>query len=128
MGYPVVHFEVLGKNPQALTSFYKQAFDWEIGPPIGPNNYALAHPQGQGSTNGDGGINGGIGGGMEGYEGHVTFYVAVPDLEAELAKIQRLGGSTMMAPEDVPGGPRIAMFRDPEGHAVGLVQVTNGQP
>jgi predicted enzyme related to lactoylglutathione lyase len=123
MGYPVVHFEVMGKDPQALRTFYKQAFDWEIGAPMpGPNNYALVKPQGEGST--EGGINGGIGGGIEGYDGHVTFYAAVPNLEVALDKIASLGGSTMMPPEDVPGGPRIALFKDPEGHVVGLVQGT----
>jgi len=29
---------------------------------------------------------------MEGYGGHVTFYVAVPNLEEALAKIHALGG------------------------------------
>jgi predicted enzyme related to lactoylglutathione lyase len=28
MGNPVVHFEVVGKDAQALQSFYKDAFDW----------------------------------------------------------------------------------------------------
>jgi predicted enzyme related to lactoylglutathione lyase len=32
----------------------------------------------------------------------------------------------MMPPNDVPGGPRIALFTDPEGHVVGLVQADSG--
>ena len=28
MGNPVVHFEVVGRDAQALESFYKDAFDW----------------------------------------------------------------------------------------------------
>jgi predicted enzyme related to lactoylglutathione lyase len=28
----------------------------------------------------------------------------------------------MMGPEDVPDGPSIAMFTDPEGHLVGLIK------
>lgn len=70
MGDPVVHFEVIGKDPAALQDFYKQAFDWEIEP----------------------------------------------------VKVATLGGATMMPPTQVPGGPRIALFTDPEGHAIGLVQ------
>jgi len=118
MGNPVVHFEIVGKDSQALQRFYKQVFDWQIGPPI-PGagiSYALVDPHGEA------GINGGIGGGMDDYAGHATFYVQVPDLEAALAKIQSLGGTTMMPPDQVPGGPRIALFNDPEGHVVGLVQ------
>jgi predicted enzyme related to lactoylglutathione lyase len=77
---------------------------------------AMAHP------GGDGGIDGGIGAAMDGGAGHVTFYVEVPDLEAALSKIESLGGSRVMEPEDVPEGPSIAMFADPEGHLVGLVK------
>jgi predicted enzyme related to lactoylglutathione lyase len=114
MSNPVVHFEVIGRDAQALQSFYKDAFDWHIEPAI--PNYAMAHP------GAESGINGGIGSSMGGGTGHVTFYVAVPDLEAALSKIEDLGGSTVMGPEDVPEGPRIAMFADPEGHVVGLVK------
>jgi uncharacterized protein len=114
MGNPVVHFEVVGKDAQALQSFYKDAFDWQMEPAI--PNYTIAHP------GGEGGINGGIGATMDGGAGHVTFYVAVPDLEAALSKIEGLGGSTVMEPSDVPDGPSIAMFTDPEGHLVGLVK------
>jgi predicted enzyme related to lactoylglutathione lyase len=114
MGNPVVHFEVIGRDAQALQNFYKHAFDWQIEPAI--PNYAIARPGGEGS------ISGGIGSAMEGGAGHVTFYVAVPDLEAALSKIKSLGGSTVMEPSDVPEGPSIAMFADPEGHVVGLVK------
>jgi hypothetical protein len=117
MGNPFVHFEVIGKDAKALQSFYRQAFDWEVGEPMeGLNNYATAQPHGHV------GIDGGIGGGMEGYGGHVTFYVAVPNLEEALAKIHALGGTTVMPPDAIPAGARIALFADPEGHVVGLVQ------
>ena len=119
MGNPVVHFEIIGSHVQALKDFYHSAFDWEIGPPMRSAN---THDYGIVTTHGDG-INGGIGGGVEGYGGHVTFYVAVPDLDAALAKIESLGGSTMMAPTTIPNGPRVALFGDPEGHMVGLVQM-----
>jgi predicted enzyme related to lactoylglutathione lyase len=119
MANPVVHFEIIGKDAPALRTFYKQAFEWRIDPPMsgaGVQDYAMVHPQA------NGGIDGGIGGGMEGYEGHVTFYVEVPDVEAALGKIETLGGRRVMGPEDVPGGPTIGLFADPEGHVVGVVQ------
>ncbi len=117
MANHVVHFEVLGKDPAALRNFYAQAFDWEVGPPMAEaNGYAMARPRGEG------GIAGGIGGGAEGYDGHVTFYIEAPDLDAALKKIGSLGGKIMMPPDKVPGGPTIALFTDPEGHVVGLVK------
>ena len=115
MGYPVVHFEVVGRDAQALQGFYKDAFDWQMQEAI-PDFYAMVHPSGEQ------GINGGIGAAMSGGAGHVTFYVEVPDLEAALSKIEGLGGSTVMGPTEVPDGPTIAMFADPEGHFVGLLK------
>ncbi|HXM19165.1 MAG TPA: VOC family protein [Candidatus Tumulicola sp.] len=127
MGNPVVHFEVMGKDAKALQSFYKQAFDWQFEPPVaGVNvpNYSLVHPQNGSTKGGIDGINGGIGDSPEGYAGHVTFYVAVPDIKAALGKIETLGGKRLMGPDVVPGGgPTIAMFADPEEHVIGLVQI-----
>jgi len=68
------------------------------------------------------GIGGGIGTGPEGYEGHVTFYVEVPDVEAALAKAERLGGDRMMGPEEMTSaGIIIGMLNDPEGHVIGVM-------
>jgi predicted enzyme related to lactoylglutathione lyase len=47
----------------------------------------------------------------------------VPNLEEALAKIEKLGGKTMMPPGQVLNGPRIALFLDPENHLIGLVQL-----
>ena len=59
----------------------------------------------------------------EGYEGHVTFYVEVDDVEEALKKAESLGGTRMMGPEEIPGvGITIALFTDPEGHVIGLVK------
>ena len=114
MSNPIVHVEVVGEDAEALQSFYRDAFDWQM-LPSGPG-YAMAHP------GVEGGINGGVGAAPEGGQGHVTFYVEVRDLEATLGKIESLGGSRVVGPMDVPDGPRIAMFTDPEGHLVGLIQ------
>jgi len=54
--------------------------------------------QREGNVNSDGaGIGGGIGVGPDGYDGHVTFYVEVPDVEAALAQAEILGGSRCSA-------------------------------
>ena len=63
-----------------------------------------------------------MGTGPEGYGGHVTFYVEVPDVEAALAKAESLGGSRMMGPEKVMEGVEIGLFNAPKGHVVGLVK------
>ncbi len=118
MGQPVVHFEVIGKDPEQLRSFYGELFDWQFGDPVGPTNYTIVDR----NTNPDGiGIGGGVGGVPEGYDGHVTFYVEVPDVEATLAQAATLGATRLMGPDQVPGGPVIGLFVDPQGHVIGLV-------
>ena len=78
---------------------------------------------GSGRCCASGASGGGVGTAPEGYGGHVTFYVEVPDVEAALAKAESLGGSRMMGPDEVPeAGITIGLFTDPEGHVVGLVK------
>ncbi|HEY2945010.1 MAG TPA: VOC family protein [Vicinamibacteria bacterium] len=113
MGNPVVHFEVVGRDAGALQGFYREAFGWRIEPQV--PGYAMALP------NAEDGINGGVGAAPNG-AGHVTFYVEVQDLSAALGRIETLGGRRVAGPMDVPGGPSIALFSDPEGHVVGLVK------
>jgi predicted enzyme related to lactoylglutathione lyase len=120
MGQPVVHFEIIGKDPDALQSFYTDLFGWEIDSD-NPMNYGVV--QREGNVNDDGvGIGGGVGPGPEGYDGHVTFYIEVPDVEAALAKAESLGGSRMMGPDEVMESVVIGLFNDPEGHVVGVVK------
>jgi predicted enzyme related to lactoylglutathione lyase len=120
MGQPVVHFEVIAKDAGRLQSFYSELFDWKIDAD-NPMNYGIV--QRDDNVNAEGvGIGGGIGGGPAGYDGHATFYVEVPDVEAALAKAEELGGSRMMGPETVMEGVEIGLFIDPEGHVVGVVR------
>ena len=112
MANPVVHFEITGKDGKALQSFYHDAFDWEID----ANN-----PMNYGMVNTGGAIAGGIGG-TDGSAPWVTFYVEVEDPQATLDKIERLGGKVRLGVTDVPGGPTMAQFVDPEGNVVGIVK------
>ena len=120
MGQPVVHFEVIGKDGQALQKYYAELFDWDIDT-NNPMNYGLVNRDDNLGPNGEG-IGGGIGSGPEGHEGHVTFYVGVDDVEAALAKAESLGGTRVMGPHTMEEPPiTLAHFADPEGHVIGLV-------
>jgi predicted enzyme related to lactoylglutathione lyase len=68
------------------------------------------------------GIAGGIGQGPDGYGGHITFYVEVPDVEAALVKAESLGGTRIMGPETIMENITLGQFSDPEGNVVGLTQ------
>jgi predicted enzyme related to lactoylglutathione lyase len=120
MGQPVVHFEVLAKDGDKLKSYYAELFGWQIDS-NNPMGYGTVDREG--NVNADGvGIGGGIGPAPEGYDGHVTFYVEVPDVEAALANAERLGGTRMMGPDQVMEGLELGLFNDPEGHLIGLVK------
>jgi predicted enzyme related to lactoylglutathione lyase len=123
MGQPVVHFEILGTDADRTQSYYSELFGWKIEPlPFeNPTNYGLVAREGNVNQEGIG-IGGGVGNAPEGYPGHVTFYVEVPDVEQALAKAESLGGTRMMGPDQVPGGPVIGLFQDPDGNSVGVVQ------
>jgi predicted enzyme related to lactoylglutathione lyase len=120
MGHPVVHFEIVGKDGDKLQSYYSELFGWDID---AGNEMKYGLVQREGNTNAEGvGVGGGIATGPEGYNGHVTFYVEVPDVEASLAQAESLGGSRMMGPDEVMEGLIIGLFNDPEGHTIGVMQ------
>jgi predicted enzyme related to lactoylglutathione lyase len=124
MGQPVVHFEVIGKDGAKLQSYYSELFGWEINSD-NPMKYGTVAREG--NVNADGaGIGGGVAGGPEGYEGHVTFYVEVPDVEASLATAESLGGHRVFGPDTVPGADvELGQFTDPEGHLIGLLRAAS---
>jgi hypothetical protein len=115
MANPVGWFEVLGSDGGTLQRFYGDAFGWTIDA-NNPMNYGMTEAK-------DTGIGGGIGPSQDG-SAQLTFYVEVSDLQATLDKIGELGGTTVMPPMDVPGGPTIAHFTDPAGNRVGLMQAS----
>ena len=111
MAHPVLHFEILGSNGAALQQYYSDLFGWEINAD-NPQNYGMV-------TGIDPGIGGGVGSSQDG-KPFVTVYVQSDDLQASLDKAESLGGKKVMEPMDIPDGPTIAMFSDPEGNVVGL--------
>ena len=120
MGNPVVHFEVIGTDGEKLRSYYSELFDWKIDAD-NEMNYGVINGDDNKSDSDTPSIGGGVAGGPEGYEGHVTFYVEVPDVEAALAKAESLGGARVMGPETLMGRMVLGQFTDPEGHVIGLI-------
>jgi predicted enzyme related to lactoylglutathione lyase len=117
----VVHFEIIGRDPAGLRTYYGDLFGWEYD--VGDTSSAEISQPGQygfvNSETNDGGINGGVGGG-DGHAAHIVFYVGVPDVEAALAEAERLGGTRVMGPSGKPGGLIVGQFTDPEGNLIGV--------
>jgi uncharacterized protein len=121
MGQAVVHFEVVGKDGEKLQRYYGELFGWTVNAD-NPMQYGMVDAKDNTSMTGDNGIGGGIGQGPDGYEGHVTFYVAVPDVEEALQKAESLGGTRVMGPENLMDMVELGQFKDPEGNVIGLVK------
>jgi predicted enzyme related to lactoylglutathione lyase len=112
MAGPIVHLEVTGQDGEKLQKFFSDLFGWQLNAD-NPMNY------GTGQIADDVGI--GVGPAQDG-TGAAVFYIGVDSVGDSLAKAESLGGKTMFGPMDVPGGPTIGIFTDPEGHMVGLFQ------
>lgn len=113
MANPVVHFEVVGRDADALAGFYGELFGWRSAAIEGMGYHMVEREEG--------GIGGGIGSSQDGGAGHVTFYVQVDDPQAALDRAVALGGSVVAPVMSIPNTVTLALFADPEGHVVGLV-------
>lgn len=119
MGQPVVHFEIVGADPEALRSFYSELFGWTF-EANDATNYAVVRREDV--TNADGvGISGSVGMAPSGSPGHVTFYVEVPDVAVALTQAEHLGGSRLYGPDRLGDHLEYGVFADPDGHMIGLV-------
>ena len=126
MSRPVVHFEVIGRDPKRLREYFGELFGWEFVTPS-PVAQEVSEPGSYGfldlvaSEDGTG-IRGGIGGGP-GYPSHAVFYVGVPNVEAALQRAESLGGARVMGPATSPSGLVVGHFTDPEGTLIGVAGV-----
>jgi predicted enzyme related to lactoylglutathione lyase len=113
MTNPVTHFEIHGRDGKKAQEFYSSLFGWSVDADNSMNYGMVPAPDGVG-------IGGGISQAM--HEPMVTVYVEVEDLDATLKMAESLGGKTVLPASDVPGGPSLAQFADPDGNIIGLTK------
>jgi predicted enzyme related to lactoylglutathione lyase len=115
MGNPVVHWELMSKQPEKVSEFYAKIFGWKVDhrPEF---NYRIVE------TGGQGGINGGIvkPDKPEPWPGNMLFYILVDDLAKYRKKIVAAGGKIHIEEQKVPGMGKFSLFTDPEGRMMGL--------
>jgi predicted enzyme related to lactoylglutathione lyase len=112
-GPQIVHWEIQSQNPDQLHRFYADAFGWSVDA-NNPMNYGMV------ASGGSDGINGGIGG-SPAQGSRVLVYANVSDINAALSRIESLGGRTIMPRTDA--GPVVmALYTDPEGNVMGIVE------
>ena len=55
-----------------------------------------------------------------GPSGHWVAYLATDDVDAAVRRAEKLGGSVLLGPLDLPGTGRVAVLRDPDEAVFGL--------
>ena len=118
MGRPVVHWELMSKDPAKVSQFYETVFEWKI-QHIPELNYRVVE------TGGEGGLNGGIVQPQrpEPWPGNMTLYIAVDDLADYRKRITEAGGKIHVEEQEVPGMGAFTLFTDPEGRMMGLWKI-----
>ena len=112
--HAVVHIEIPSADPKTNARFYGEAFGWKV-----DNSAMFDYWQFLPAA--------GPGGGFPGFNaemgiktGEVLIYIDTDDIEASLAKIESLGGKTLMPKQEIPGMGWFAFFADPTGNKVAL--------
>ena len=117
MDCPVVHFEIAGSEVSKLIDFYTSVFEWKIFP-LNEELY-IADPAS------DHGIEGHLFETTDemNFKNLVIIYVMVDDIQDCLKRTEELGGTILIQPQEIPGNAsHYALFRDPSGNSIGLLQ------
>ena len=110
------HFELMTADPEKCQAFYGAVFDWQFDGASMPG-YTLVNtgleptgavfpkpPDAPGVC--------------------MNVYFRVEDLDATLEKALEHGGKRLIPKTEIPGVGHFAMFTDPEGIAIGIMQPT----
>ena len=125
----IVHFEIPAKDVKRASAFYEKAFGWQISQYPNFEYWGLtttAVDANQRPTT-PGAINGGMGKKGKTAPDAVTVTIDVPDIDAAIATVGKLGGKAVGKKQPVGDMGWSAYFKDPEGNVIGLWQSTRKQ-
>jgi len=114
MADPVVHFELMGTDKEALGRFYAELFGWHVESVAEPPYEVI-------DTHAGAGINGGIGSVDKDGDRYVAVYAATEDVNATFDKAVAGGAEVLMPVTEVPGVVTLALLRDPQGNVFGMI-------
>jgi predicted enzyme related to lactoylglutathione lyase len=119
MGQPVMHWQIVSKDPDRLGEFYSKLFGWTI-QANNPLGYRMI------DTVSAHGINGGMWPAPPGAHGFVQLLIAVDDVAAYVQQAASLGARVLVPPQKLPDGNEMAILQDPEGISFGICQMAVG--
>jgi predicted enzyme related to lactoylglutathione lyase len=119
----VVHFEVPFEDGERATTFYREAFGWQLNamPQFQYVMVTTSATDDQGRPTEPGAINGGM---LE-RQGPITapvITIGVENLDDALAHVEKLGGKVAIGRQPVGDMGYSAYFHDTEGNLIGLWQ------
>ena len=117
--HPIVHIEIPADNPAAASKFYADAFGWKImaDPVFDYHMFDAEGGPGGGFVPTTGTTDGGT---MTYKPDSLLVYISTDDIDASLAKVESLGGKTLVPKTEIPNTGWFAVFSDPTGNRVAL--------
>jgi predicted enzyme related to lactoylglutathione lyase len=112
--HAIVHVEIPSRDTKVNAKFYGDAFGWKLEHAPEFDYWQFAPETGPG-----GGFPS-TGAPSNAKVGEVLVYIDTDDIEASLAKIEKLGGKTLMGKQEIPGTGWYAFFADPTGNKLAL--------
>ncbi len=113
MSHPVVFFDIAGPLGAGLPEFYKATLGWEADEG-GAFSVAVAGTTLDATLRQD--------------PADKVIYAGVPDINATLDSVTKAGGQIVAPRFEVPGVVVLALFTDPAGNTMGLVEMDGEQP
>jgi predicted enzyme related to lactoylglutathione lyase len=115
----VVHVEIPAADVQAAGKFYQELLGWKI-QYDSQMNYSMWEA-GDGSGGGFPEVSDSV------PAGKVLVYIHSDDIEADLKKVEQLGGKVIHPKDEIPQTGWFALFEDPTGNVLGLYTSMNPQ-
>lgn len=113
-------YELLTSDPAAATRFYPATLGWATASFDGLGEPYTMWMQGEAPLGGVMALpNEAVAAGVP---PHWLIYVGTPDVDRTVRDVERLGGTTMLPPTDIPSIGRIATVTDPQGAAFAVHQ------
>ncbi len=114
MGNPIIHWEFVVPDAEKARNFYRKIFDWRFDDKAFPGYTIIDTGQDPG-----GGL---TVTGRPAPTAGLNTYFEVSDLRRTLSQVVELGGKILVPRTEIPTVGSYAMFADPDGIAVGVLQ------
>ena len=117
MPTPIVFFDIVGPDLQTQSDFYETVFGWDVSAeggftaPVASPLAGLLRVEAE-----------------AGFQPERVIYLGVDEITATLATIVANGGDVVLPRTALPGVVILALFTDPAGNRMGLVEMDGAAP